>query len=58
MTRFRCACCGFSLPRSCESHEKRRHCFCCEPLTDDERLVMEREYSAHRMRAREVPVAR
>lgn len=58
MTRFRCVCCGFSLPKSYESHEKDGRCYLCQPLTDEERLVMEREYSAHRLRSRRVPVAR
>ncbi len=52
MTRFRCACCGYVLPKTYESHERDGRCYMCEPLTDEERLVMEQEYSTRLRRAR------
>ena len=48
MSVFRCLTCGFSLPASSEHDAKNGRGFLCEPLTEEEGRIMERELSPRR----------
>lgn len=41
---FRCISCRFFLPRSYEGETKDGRCYLCEPLSEEERQIMERAF--------------